>query len=369
MNAYLETITAFLANMQSYPVAAAILTLVMFAVIAKITVWTLHRAIKSSFAKRDKKLQDKLIRILKPAIWIILLLLGVIVIIRWLKPLPQYQYATLGVLRTSTLLVFIYTLNRFMNNVFSFWRDTRGYEDQVLNQIEGFGKAFTIIVGLAILLTIWQIDLAPLLASAGILGIVVAIAAQDSLSNLFGGVSLFMDRPFKIGDYVVLETGERGKVTWLGMRSTRLLTRDDVQITVPNSIMAGTKIINESAPNPRYRIRIKVGVAYGTDLDLVEETLLGVTDSNPKLSSFPEPRVRFRQFGDSSLDIELLCWATQPQDRGIVVHQLSKAINKSFAEKKITIAFPQRDVHLHHLPTVDPKQVDRIDPKGNLEAR
>ena len=129
--------------------------------------------------------------------------------------------------------------------------------------------------------------------------------------------------------------------------ASAILTRDDVQITVPNKIMAGTKIINESAPDPRYRIRIKVGVAYGTDIDHVENTLLEIAKGNLKISSFPEPRVRFRVFGDFSLNFELLCWARQPVDRGVVMHQLNKSIYKTFQEKKITIPFPQRDVHLH----------------------
>ncbi len=101
-----------------------------------------------------------------------------------------------------------------------------------------------------------------MLASAGIAGLIVGLAAKDSLANFFGSISVFLDRPFKPGDYIVLSSGGGGKVVDIGLRSTRILTRDDVLISVPNSVIVSTKIINESAPYPRMRVRIKVSVAY-----------------------------------------------------------------------------------------------------------
>ncbi len=183
-------------------------------------------------------------------------------------------------------------------------------------------------------------------ASAGIAGVALALAARETLANFFGGISILMDRPFRTGDYIVLESGERGMVVNVGMRSTRLLTRDDVQIAIPNSIITNTKVVNESAPQPRFRIRIKVGVAYGSDIDRVEQTLLAVTAENQLVSRTPEPRVRFRTFGDSALDFELLCWARSPHDKGRLIHELNQAIYKSFKAEGIEIPFPQRDVHM-----------------------
>ena len=187
-------------------------------------------------------------------------------------------------------------------------------------------------------------------ASAGIVGLGVALAARETLANFFGGVSIFMDRPFKSGDYIVLDSGERGQVVEVGLRSTLMLTRDDIQISIPNSLMTNTKVINESAPHPRYRVRIKVGVAYGTDVDRVEETLLTLAGNNNLVAFVPEPRVRFRNFGDSALEFELLCWAHRPEDRGRLIHQLNHQIYKAFEAADIHIPFPQRDVHLHSHP-------------------
>jgi small-conductance mechanosensitive channel len=200
---------------------------------------------------------------------------------------------------------------------------------------------------LFIILSIWQVDITPLLASAGILGLAVAFAAKETLANFFGGISIFFDKPYKIGDYVNLESGERGEVVLIGIRSTRIKTRDDILITIPNSLMANMTIINESAPKQKLRIRIPFGVAYGTDVDQVEEVVMGIAESNRMVVKDPDPRVRFRRFGDSALEFELLCWGNQPAERGLLIHQLNRAIYKRFAEEGIQIPFPQRDLHIY----------------------
>jgi len=210
-----------------------------------------------------------------------------------------------------------------------------------------------VIVGLAayFLLLVWNINPAAWLASAGVVGIAVGFAAKDTLANLFAGFFIIADRPYKLGDYVVLDTGDRGEVTKVGIRSTRILTRDDVEITVPNSEMANTKIFNESGGRwERFRIRIKVGVAYGSDVDKVVACLEEVANAQPKVCKTPAARVRMRGFGDSSLDFELLCWVEHPVERGLVSHELYMAITKAFAANDIEIPFPQQDVWLRDFP-------------------
>ena len=157
---------------------------------------------------------------------------------------------------------------------------------------------------------------------------------------------LFRSRPYKIGDYIVLDQGERGAVVEIGIRSTRIKTRDDILISIPNSIIANTKIINESAPHPNFRVRIPASVAYGSDINKVEEILIEIASENENIISDPEPRVRFRQFGDSSLNFELHCWAKEPALRGKTIHEVNRAIYNKFHEAGITIPFPHRTVYL-----------------------
>ena len=206
-----------------------------------------------------------------------------------------------------------------------------------------------VLAGLAayFVFVIWAIDLTAWLASAGIIGIAIGFAAKDTLGNLFSGIFILIDTPYKVGDYIVLDAGERGQVTQIGIRSTRMLTRDDVEVIIPNSIIGGAKIVNESGgPWPKFRVRVKVGVAYGSDIDLVRSVLEEVAENAEKVCDEPEPRVRFREFGDSSLDFELLCWVEEPAMRGLVLDALNTEIYKRFAAEGITIPFPQRDLHI-----------------------
>jgi len=212
-------------------------------------------------------------------------------------------------------------------------------------------KILLVGMGAYFLLLIWGVNPTAWLASAGVIGIAVGFAAKDSLANLFSGIFIVADAPYKIGDYIVLDTGERGKVTNLGMRSTRLLTRDDVEVTIPNAVIANAKIINESGgPWVKHRIRVPVGVAYGSDVDEVCRVLEDTALSHPEVSKQPPPRVRMRAFGSSSLDFELLAWIDYPELRGRVRHDLLKAVYQAFNQNRIDIPFPQTDIHLRSMP-------------------
>ena len=183
-------------------------------------------------------------------------------------------------------------------------------------------------------------------ASAGIAGVAVALAARETLANFFGGITILMDRPFRAGDYIVLDSGERGEVKAVGMRSTRLLTRDDILITIPNSVITNVKIVNQSAPYPHFRVRIKVGIAYGSDLEQVERILVSTAKANPLVMPSPSPRARLRSFGDSAINFELLVWAKQPHERGKLTHEISKQIYNRCNAEGVSMPFPQRVVHL-----------------------
>jgi MscS family membrane protein len=195
-------------------------------------------------------------------------------------------------------------------------------------------------------MAVWGIDGTAWLASAGVVGIAVGFAARDTLANLISGVSIVADAPYKIGDYIVLDSGERGIVSALGMRSTRLLTRDDVEISIPNAVMGNAKISNEcGGPAIQHRIRVAIGVAYGTDTSRVVSVLEQVAREIPLIVDHPAPRVRMRAFGDSSLDFQLLGWISKSEQRGLATHQLLMEIDRRFREEGIQIPFPQRDVH------------------------
>jgi len=222
---------------------------------------------------------------------------------------------------------------------------------QTLPLFENIANITIFVLAIYIIFTAWNVDMTAWLASAGIVGIAVGFAAKDTLANLFSGVFILADAPYKIGDFVVLDSGERGEITHIGIRSTRLLTLDDIDVTVPNSIMGNTKIRNESGgPAEKHRIRIAVGVAYGSDIDKVREILMNIALANENVCDDPEPRVRFRAFGASSLDFELLCWIDQPILRGRMIDDLNCQVYKHFIEEKIEIPYSKHDLYIKEMP-------------------
>ena len=194
----------------------------------------------------------------------------------------------------------------------------------------------------------WEVDVAAWVASAGIMGLAVGFAARDTLANLFAGVSILADAPYKIGDYIVLIDGnKRGKVTQIGLRSTRILTRDDIEITIPNAAIAGSTLVNESGgPRIHQRVRLRVSVAYGSDVDQVRDLLLSVAGEEPMVRPEPTPRVRFREFGDSGLIFELLCWIAEAELRGKTIDALHTRAYKALVEAGVEIPYPQQDVRI-----------------------
>ncbi len=206
-----------------------------------------------------------------------------------------------------------------------------------------------LVIGAAVYFTFlaWDIDVTAWLASAGIIGIAVGFAAKDTLANFFAGIFIIADAPYKVGDWIVLDGDLRGRVIKIGVRSTRLLTSDDIEITVPNSVIGSSKIVNEvGGPTIKQRIRVKVQCAYGVDIDKVRGVLARCADGDPDVSAEPPPQVHLREFGDSGLNLELRVWIEDPARRDPVIDRLNSRIYKAFAASQIEIPFPKRDIYI-----------------------
>ena len=210
----------------------------------------------------------------------------------------------------------------------------------------------------------WEMDLTAWLASAGVVGIALGFGAKDSLANLFGGIFILADGPYKVGDFIVLEDKLRGRVTGIGVRSTRILTLDHVEITVPNGIIANGRIINESGgPNPTQRLAISVSTAYGSDIDKVREVLLTCAEGVEHVVNDPKPAVRFVSFGDSGLDFQLLAWIHEPSVREVVLNELNCRVYKGLGAHGIEIPYSKHDVYIKELPRsekAEPSAVARL---------
>ena len=324
-----------------------------YLLIAKLADFLIDRPLKHLVQKTKLHIDDTLVAILHRPIYWTIVNLGFLHALTIQPPSPPWDITIPAFVKSVIALFWWIAGLRLINSIMAEQQMaailSRGkIGSDLFYLVKNLLRVVVVLAGIFAFLIIWHIDLMPLFASAGIAGIAVALAAKDSLANFFGGISIFMDRTFKGGD-IILDGSERGEEVEVGIRSTRIKTRDDVLITIPNAIMANSKIINESAPVPRFRIRIPVGVAYGSNLQKVEDVLLQVALNHPNVSEEPHPRVRLRKFGTSSIDFELLVWVDDPSLKGLETHKLLKEIYAAFENHSLTIPFPQLDVHFDPL--------------------
>jgi small-conductance mechanosensitive channel len=339
------------------PYLQAAIIAAAFIMAGKVADWIISSIIGRIAHRSTNDFDDSLVDLVHRPVFLSFVLLGLgLATLRAGMPAAP-EFLTLGLLKTIAIVVWFGTLAGFNNLVVRSLRkssESKVVQSGMLSLLHNVGKVVLAAMAGYFVFLAWDIDVTAWLASAGIVGLALSFAAKDTLSNLFAGVSIVVDAPYKTGDYIILDSGERGIVTDIGLRSTRILTRDDVEITVPNGIIGNSTIINEAGgPPAQHRIRIGVGVAYGSDLDHVIDTLQKVAEDNSDILSNPEPRVRFRLFGDSSLNFELLGWIADPANGGRVRHELNCAVYRAFNEQGIQIPFPQRDLHVRTMPASD----------------
>ena len=336
---------------QQYPLALGLLIIVLGYLLGKALQWLVTKSLQRLAAKTETDFDDRLINLLSAPILQTTVTLSLILVV--LIPDAPSAFNQISIRILVSLLLFFWGRAWFRASHMALKalganpERFQAFQPRTVPLIEMGLKLFMLGVFAYIFMTIWGIDGTAWLASAGVIGIAVGFAAKDTLANLISGVSIVADAPYKIGDYIVLDTGERGIVTNLGIRSTRLLTRDDVEVSIPNNVIGNAKITNESGgPWIKHRIRVPIGVAYGSNTEEVVGILEQIALDCPGINDSPAPRVRMRAFGTSSLDFELLGWINHPELRGRVRHDLLMEIDRRFRQEGIVIPFPQRDVHI-----------------------
>jgi potassium efflux system protein len=200
-------------------------------------------------------------------------------------------------------------------------------------------------VGFFMVLHVLGFELKSLTIFGGALGIGIGFGLQAIISNVVSGLILLFERPIKVGDMIQVNN-EYGEIKKVGLRATVVETLDNSEIVIPNSELVVGTVTNWTLGERRVRVKIPVGVAYGTDTTKVLEILMSCADECPMVLSNPPPRALFLSFGDSSLNFELRVWIPEFNDRRIVLSELNQEINNEFEQAGITIPFPQRDLHL-----------------------
>ncbi|MDH5692039.1 MAG: mechanosensitive ion channel family protein [Gammaproteobacteria bacterium] len=356
--ALLELVRPVIDVVGDYPNLKALLVLAGAFAMANLTSFIISKLISKLVERTGNTFDDAVASLLRvPVYWTVIIvgcMMGAALLTLNIQVIAKIHNAFASILILIWCIFFVRVVRKALKIISDNAGPHTVIRPQTLPLFNNIAVVVVLALGIYLVFDAWNIDMTAWLASAGIIGIAVGFAAKDTLANLFAGVFILADAPYKIGDYVVLDSGERGKVTHIGIRSTRILTRDDVEVTIPNSVLGSTRVTNESGGrHEKFRIRVPVGVSYESDIDQVRALLEEIGRQEPQVCKDPEPRVRFRRFGASSLDFELLCWVDNPELKGRVVDVLNTAIYKRFKAEKVEIPYSKHDVYIKEFPTLD----------------
>jgi len=253
------------------------------------------------------------------------------------------------------ILVLAYVGYKIFKGVLIVWmKDVASKTDTELDDIlvpifDKIGTVVIIIVAAIFLLNYFGVNVTVFVAGLGVAGLVVAFAAQDTLSNFFAGIFLLVDRPFIIGDTIILENGDYCEVLHVGLRSTRMhdIFTEDLMV-MPNNKLANTNIVNVSKPDRREKVTVEVGVAFDSDLEKVEKILLDVATAHPNVEKGKgkEPVVRLSSFGEHAAVYKVFFIVDDWRNRWRVAHEMRKEVIARFRKEDVEIPFPQRVVHM-----------------------
>ncbi len=272
-----------------------------------------------------------------------------------------------GITLSATGFLYAFLALIFTHAAVSFWNETlsrkilddSGLESGLRNSIRAITGYITWILGILIALYLVGIHTTSLAVAFGALGIGLGFGLQNIFNNFISGIILLFERPIQVGDAVELN-GIWGEVKRINVRSTVVQTYDNASLIIPNSQFISSQVTNWSFKDLRLRRNIDVGVAYGSDIALVRDTLLEIADSLPLVLKYPHPSVLFTDFGDSALMFRLRIW-TDVDNCLNVETDIRFEIDRLFRERRIQIPFPQRDVHLYGTPPA--KRFVPLEPK------
>ncbi|MDQ6625037.1 MAG: mechanosensitive ion channel [Verrucomicrobiota bacterium] len=267
--------------------------------------------------------------------------------LEWSSPLPGVKLSLLNIFLLIVMLVAVFWLSsRTKRFLFTNLLANSGLNRSLQYALSQIISNVVLVVGVILVLENTGINLGALAVFAGAVGVGVGVGLQGIASNFISGLIILAERPITIGDRVEVGT-TAGQVQRIGARSTVIVTNDNISIIVPNRKFIDETVTNWTYGDPRVRFRVPVGVAYGSDVEKVCAALIAAGREHPKALQEPGPSVFLKQFGDSSIDFELIVWCSEMSHRPArFKSDLNFLIERHLREAGIEIPFPQRDVYI-----------------------
>ena len=234
-------------------------------------------------------------------------------------------------------------------------------DDIIFDLLNKFSGAVIYATAVILALDVLGVNVMPFIAGAGVAGIAIGFAAKDTLSNLIAGVLLIIDRPFEIGDRIEVWSAPAGSATWgdvidIGLRATKIKTTDHIIIIIPNNEIMKRDIVNYTSISTKIRVRINVGVAYDADIEKAKDLIKDVAGEAAWISKEPPPKVVVRNFGESSVDLQLRVWIDNARKRMDTISYITDNIKAAFDKNGIEIPFPKRDITIIERSIAEPEK-------------
>jgi small-conductance mechanosensitive channel len=326
----------------------ALLIISLFWMLSQLVSALLNTWGKKLVAKTATELDDRILSRVIPCFSRLMTVLGLYFAIRTL-PLPQkLVQVSSGLLYIVLVIIVFNLLYRILDELLHGYiaRSQEGGDPllsrQVLPIAEKLAMLFLMGTALIVILKHFNYDIFSLVTALGIGSLAIGMAAKDTLAHMISGFTLMLDRPFRIGDRIQLAGGQVGDVLDIGLRSTKIKTLDNQQLVIPNSDLCNTILTNQAFPDKRAKGRVNVGVAYGSDVDLVKQILVATALDIEQVLREPLPEAFFVSFGDSSMNMALFFWVDDYVDLMVINDRINSLIIRRFRENKIQIPFPTR---------------------------
>ncbi|UCD92037.1 MAG: mechanosensitive ion channel family protein [Methanobacteriota archaeon] len=304
----------------------------------------------------ETHVDDMIVQMMKGPIFVILVVTGLDISLDILGLPADLQSTLASVFGFLMVILFTWIVYKLFKNVLVYYggvlsaKTQTDMDDRLIPVISKVGGVIIIILGVIFIVQSFGYDVTLFLAGMGVIGIVIGFAAQDTLSNFFSGIFLMLDRPFQTGDLILLNSGDVCRVSWVGLRSTKLYhLAKHRMIVMPNNMLAEERVDNITMPDARGKSSIMVGVAYGTDLDHAKKVLTEIVLGHPNIlkGKGEDPAFRVTEFADSSINLKMIFWVDEVENTWRVESELKEAVDKRFQEEKIEIPFPQQVVYMH----------------------
>ncbi len=301
--------------------------------------------------RTETRIDDLLVAGLRlPSLFLVLVLATYIGIRLTELPESWFAYATKG-LHLSLIFTITMGIANVSDRLLAFFLKRVEVPISVTSLLLAIVKSVVYVVGILIILNFLGISITPIITALGVGGLAMALALQDTLSNLFAGIHIMAEQAIRVGDFIRLETGQEGLVEDISWRTTRIRMMPNNMVIVPNNKLSQSVITNYHLPDRSLVLPVPVSVGYESDPDRVEQVLLDEANAAarevPGILAEPAPFVRFQPgFGESSLNYTLFCRIREIQDQGVVASELNRRILKRFRREGIEFPFPTRTVHL-----------------------